>query len=116
MSISIFEFLLLCLATFRLTRLLVFDTITVFLRRPFHELIEETNTEGQVETYLHIKGDGLKFWIGELLSCYWCVGVWVAIFFVLAYTFIPVYVGPVVLILAVAGIASIIEMIVSKFV
>lgn len=115
-TISIFEFILICLATFRLTRLIVFDTITVFLRKPFHEMIEETNEQGQVETYLHIKGEGLKFWIGELLSCYWCVGVWVSIILVAAYMMVPVFAGMTILILAIAAVASIIEMIVSKLV
>lgn len=115
-SITVFEFILLSLSTFRLTRLIVFDTITVFLRKPFHEMIEETNEDGQVETYLHIKGDGLKFWIGELLSCYWCVGVWVSIILVVGYMMFPGIVGIVILILAIAAVASIIEMIVSKLV
>lgn len=115
-TISTFEFILLCLATFRFTRLIVFDSITIFLRKPFHEMIEETDEEGQVATYLHIKGDGLKYWIGELLSCYWCVGVWVSIFIVILYLNFPSIVGGVVLIFAIAGVASIIEMIVSRLV
>lgn len=115
-SISTFDFFLLCLATFRLTRLIVFDSITTFLRRPFHEIVEEMNADGQVETYLNIKGTGLKFWIGELLSCYWCVGIWAAIFLVVSYTFYFPFIMPVILILAIAGVASLIEMVVSKFV
>ncbi|MCT8140377.1 DUF1360 domain-containing protein [Anaerobacillus sp. CMMVII] len=107
---------LLSLASFRITRLIVFDTITFFLRKPFHEMIEETDEEGKVVTYLHIKGEGIKFWIGELLSCYWCVGVWASIFLVVMYSLFPVVIGYVVLILAIAGIASLIEMVASKFI
>ncbi len=29
-----------------------------------------------------VKGKGLRKWIGELLSCYWCTGVWVSAFFI----------------------------------
>lgn len=116
MSISIFEFTLLCFATFRLTRLIVFDTITTFIRKPFHELIEETNSEGVVETYLHVKGTGLKYWIGDLLSCYWCVGVWSSIFLFFSYYAFPVIMAPVIIILAVAGVAAFIESIISKII
>lgn len=41
MNLSVFEFLLLALATFRLTRLIVFDKITAFLRSSFIEEVEE---------------------------------------------------------------------------
>ena len=116
LSLSVFEFILLCLASFRLTRLIVFDTITTFIRKPFHEISEETNENGVVETYLNIKGTGLKFWIGELLSCYWCVAVWASIFLFFSYIYIPVIAGPLIVILSIAAVASIIEAIVSKLI
>lgn len=50
----------------------MFDTITAPFRRLFHEEQEEVNEQGEVETYIIIKGEGLRSWIGELLSCYWC--------------------------------------------
>ncbi|RXI98733.1 DUF1360 domain-containing protein [Anaerobacillus alkaliphilus] len=106
--------MILCFASFRLTRLIVFDTITGFLRKPFHEIVEEKNEDGTVETYLHIKGEGLKFWIGELLSCYWCVGVWSSLFLVITYHYFPIT-GSLILVLAIAGVAAIIETIVAKY-
>lgn len=113
-SLSVFEFLLLCLATFRVTRLIVFDTITAFLRRPFHDLIEETNENGEKETYIVVKGKGLQYWIGELLSCYWCVGVWVAFFLWLFNMVYPTLAAPFIIIFAITGVASIIEAYVSR--
>ena len=116
LSITVFEFILLSLATFRITRLIVFDTIITFIRKPFHEIIEEVNDDGTTATYLQIKGTGIKFWIGELLSCYWCVGVWVAAILLTSYIFLPIATSVIVYIFAIAAVASIVEAIISKFV
>ncbi len=113
--ISFFEFVILSIASFRLTRLIVFDSITSFLRKPFHEIVEETNEEGIVETYLQIKGHGVRYWIGELLSCYWCVGIWSSFFLVVGYLLFPIF-APFVIVLAIAGVAAIIETIVGKII
>ena len=110
------DFIILALASFRLTRLIVFDKITAFLRKPFFEEIEEKNEAGEVEIYIVPKKTGLKSWIGELLSCYWCTGIWVAIFIVLTYSFIPVWFGIVIVILAVSGLAALIELVVQRFI
>ncbi|WP_110929112.1 DUF1360 domain-containing protein [Bacillus massiliglaciei] len=78
-------FLMLGLASFRLTRLIVFDKITERFRRPFFDEIEETDSSGEKEIFLVPKRSGIKGWIGELLSCYWCTGVWVSLFLLLLY-------------------------------
>ncbi|TYR79490.1 DUF1360 domain-containing protein [Priestia megaterium] len=97
------------LATFRLTRLIVFDKITAFIRKPFHEIVEEKDEEGNDVTYLKIKGTGLRKWIGELLSCYWCTGMWCAIAIYFSYVTIPHIAFPAIAVLAIAGCAGIIE-------
>ena len=66
---------------FRLTRLIVYDKITGFLRRPFIDELEITEPDGSVSTFTKVKGKGLRKWVGELLSCYWCTGVWVSAFY-----------------------------------
>ncbi|WP_449539509.1 DUF1360 domain-containing protein [Ferdinandcohnia sp. Marseille-Q9671] len=106
---TIFEFILLGLASFRLTRLLVFDKITEFIRRPFHEVIVEELPDGNVEEYIQLKGSGLRRWIGELLSCYWCTGIWSTIFLYVIYTLYLPLSEPLILIFAIAGLAAIIE-------
>lgn len=63
--ITWFEFVLISLASFRLTRLLIYDKITSFIRRPFHEIIEEELPDGTVESYLHIKE---KVYVNGLVS------------------------------------------------
>ncbi|NUK28795.1 DUF1360 domain-containing protein [Parageobacillus sp. VR-IP] len=103
------ELFLFILATFRLTRLLMYDAITSFLRKPFHEITEETLPDGTVQSFLHIKGSGLRHWIGELLSCYWCTGIWCAAILYIGDMLYPVLFQPLLIILAIAGGASLIE-------
>jgi uncharacterized protein involved in cysteine biosynthesis len=100
---------LLVFASFRLTRLMVYDTITEFLRAPFHDTVEETMEDGSTETYIEIKGEGMRFWVGELLSCHWCAGIWSAAFLYSGYAIIPQLSMPVITVLAIAGIASVIQ-------
>ncbi|MBM7604035.1 hypothetical protein JOC75_002008 [Metabacillus crassostreae] len=111
-----FQFILFGFATFRLTRLIVFDQITLFLRKPFHDEIEEVNEEGEVETYIEIKGTGLKAWIGELLSCYWCTGVWCSAFLYGLWMVWPQGTEILIMILAIAGFAGLIESLTKKLI
>jgi hypothetical protein len=100
---------LLVMASFRLTRLIVYDKITEFLREPFHNYVEETLEDGSAETFIEIKGTGLRYWIGELLSCHWCTGIWSAAFLYGTYMAIPQLAFPIINILAIAGLASLIQ-------
>ncbi|WP_100408196.1 DUF1360 domain-containing protein [Bacillus solitudinis] len=109
---QIFDFFLLVLASFRLTRLFMYDTITEFIRRPFHSIVEETLADGTTESFLQIKGSGLRYWIGQLLSCYWCFGIWCTAFLFLGYLWLSNFFMPIIIILAIAGSASIIEAVV----
>jgi hypothetical protein len=110
-----FSFILLCLASFRLTRLIVYDTITAWLRRPFHEWVEEELPDGRKEVFLILKGSGLRRWIGELLSCYWCTGIWCAAFCYIGVVAWPAVFQPLIVLLAVAGGAALIETVVGKW-
>ncbi|WP_044748653.1 DUF1360 domain-containing protein [Bacillus alveayuensis] len=112
--LNVFDFFLLFLASFRLTRLIVYDTITSFIRKPFHEIVEEQLPDGSTQTFLKVKGTGWKYWIGELLSCYWCVGVWSSAFLYIGYFVLPVMFTPLIVILAIAGCAALVEVVVEK--
>jgi hypothetical protein len=85
-SISTFDFLLLSLATFRITELITSDTITKFLRDPFVEREKVREPDGSVDEKVKPAGRGLKKFIGELIICPWCIGVWVGA--VLTYLFL----------------------------
>lgn len=113
---SILDFILLSLATFRLTRLFVFDKITQFLRKPFIHEYDETSEDGTIETYIEVKGTGMRRFIGELLSCYWCTGIWCASIMYAGYLTLPIYFFPIILVLAIAGCASFLEAILLKII
>ncbi|WP_096155104.1 MULTISPECIES: DUF1360 domain-containing protein [Bacillus] len=109
MDFNTFWFILLVLAVFRLTRLIVYDKINNFIRRPFHDVVEEVNEDGEAEEYIVIKGKGVQSFIGELLSCHWCVGVWIAILLFIAFTYFPFIGKPILIVFGAAGVAGLIE-------
>ncbi|GIN19209.1 MAG TPA: DUF1360 domain-containing protein [Bacillus bacterium] len=109
MDISWLEYIIFSMAVFRLTRLLVYDQITEWIRSPFMDEYEEKNDEGKTEVYLLPKEEGLRGWMGALLSCFWCTGIWVSIGLFLMRYYIPVLYKPVVIVLAVAGLAALVE-------
>jgi len=93
----------------------MYDSITAFLRKPFHEIVEETLPDGTVQSFLRVKGNGLRRWIGELLSCYWCTGVWCAAVLYIGNMLYPIIFYPLLVILAIAGGASFMEWAMEKF-
>lgn len=107
-DISWLHFIVLILASFRLTHLIVFDEITSFIRDPFVKVIYEQDETGQVVRKIKLEGTGWQHWMGLFLSCHWCVGIWSSLFLVWLYIWFPIT-FPLHLILAVAGAASFIE-------
>lgn len=99
---------ILVLASFRLTHLIVFDEVTSFLRKPFLTVTYESDESGQIVRQVDIKGTGLRYWIGLLLSCHWCVGIWSSVIIVALYLYVPV-IFPILVVLAIAGAAAVIE-------
>jgi hypothetical protein len=76
--------------------------------------LEEVLPDGTKETYIEIKGTGIRYWIGELLSCHWCTGIWCATAVYLSYFFWSSITQPFIIILAIAGCASIVQAILEK--
>lgn len=99
------------LASFRLTRLIVFDKITEFIRAPFFDEVVDDD-----EVYLVVKPTGIRRWVGEMLSCYWCTGVWVSAALLIGYFYLPMILIPVILIFAISALGSIIETIISAWI
>ena len=108
LEMSWIQFIVLILASFRLAHLIVFDKITAFLRDQFITVIKEVDAGGKETLKTEIKGEGWRYWVGSLLSCYWCVGVWTSLLVVILYWLFPIT-FPALLVLAIAGGASIIE-------
>jgi hypothetical protein len=74
-ALSAGRFIVLALATQHLSRLITKDSITAPLRRPFTRFVGATG-EGEVDE--EVIGAGLRRAIGELLTCPYCIGQWVA--------------------------------------
>lgn len=92
-SVPPFDALLMALASFRITRLVVYDKIS----RWFRDLFE---TESK---------SGIMLTIHDLLNCPWCIGFWSALIIVVAY-FVFDWAWSVIFFLAVAGVGSLIQL------
>lgn len=96
--ISAFDFILLSLATFRLIRLLVYDRVTQFVRDWFFE-----------EPVLGMPPrSGFKASLRHLFGCPWCMGIWAGFFVAFVYYLAP-FAWFFILVLAIAGAASILQ-------
>lgn len=71
------EILLLGVATHKLARLITKDMVSAPLRAPFVKFKEYTG-EGEVEEESRRDG-GLKEAVGDLVTCPYCMGVWIAV-------------------------------------
>ncbi|OLS34071.1 DUF1360 domain-containing protein [Bacillus sp. MRMR6] len=107
-SLDWIDLFIIIFASFRVTHLIVYDKITAFIRRPFFSVNIVENNFGQLEENVEIKGTGIRYFIGSLLSCFWCVGFWSSLTVVIVYLYFPVT-FPLFLVLAVAGAAAVIE-------
>ena len=63
------------IATHKLSRLITKDWVTSPFRAPFTKFKE---ADGVGEVTEEARGTGMQQAIGELVTCPWCVGPWVA--------------------------------------
>ncbi len=94
--ISLFDFSLLILATFRLTHLFVYDSVMNFLREYFAKF-----NIGPGKT------------ISNLISCPWCTGMWMALIVSFFYFLTP-YAWFVIFVIALAGAAIALKIILDR--
>jgi|SRR4051794_1507947 len=80
------DVLLAGVATHKLSRLITKDKITAAVRAPFTRF-QEKSGHGEVEEAA--RGRGLRYAVGELLVCPYCMAQWVAGGFTLGYVFAP---------------------------
>jgi len=109
-SLSPFEFIILGLASLRLIRLFTYDQIMRVVRDLFVETKEFTREDGEAMVLRTRYRNGGKRSLADLFACPWCMGVWVSFFVVFLYFLIP-GMRYLVLILALAGVASGIQII-----
>ncbi len=87
-SVSVFDAILMALATFRITRLVVYDKITRWARNLFVQKIE---FERGGETWYEIRPyeKGLLGTLHHLLGCPWCISFWSAFVISFSYFMFP---------------------------
>lgn len=97
------DFILMTLATWRLTRLMIYDTVTKFVREQFWDVVKVGKSYA-----LEKPPTGPRRTIADLLSCPWCFGVWAAAIIIFFYLITPYAVYPI-LLLAVSAVASFLQ-------
>lgn len=91
-SVQPFDALLIAFATFRITRLMVYDKIMRWFRDLF------------------VGGKGPLRTINDLLQCPWCIGIWAALIIVFVYAVFP-WGWFVMFFLAMAGAGSLLQVV-----
>jgi hypothetical protein len=94
---------LLGVATHKLSLLVAHDAVTSPLRAPFTELQEKQSPKRVQEKP---RGKGLRRSLGELLTCHFCVGQWVASFFTYGLVLAPAVTRMVASIFAVVALSD----------
>lgn len=106
-SIPLFDFVLLALAAFRITRLIVYDKIARWFRELFADT-RECVEDGVVFIEIKPYGTGMRHTLHDLLQCPWCIGVWSGLIVSFFYFVFP-WAWFVILFLAVAGVSSLLQ-------
>lgn len=88
-----FDAIMMTFATFRITRLVVYDRITLWFREIF---------EGRTSGFMAV--------VSDLLRCPWCIGIWAALAVVFSY-FVFDWAWSVIFFLALAGAGSLLQVI-----
>jgi hypothetical protein len=103
-SLSLTDYVLLTLASWRLTRLFVYDTVTKFIREQFWD-VKKVGKGYQLEK----PKTGPRRTLADLFDCPWCVGVWVSASVIFFYLLTSYMIFPVVL-LAVSAVATFLQL------
>jgi Protein of unknown function (DUF1360) len=77
---------LLGLGTFKLSRLVTKEKVLQPVREPF---VEHTSTGAGSEVESEPSGSGVRRAVGELLTCPFCISVWIATVLIAAFSIAP---------------------------
>ncbi len=102
-ELTLVDYLLLSLATWRLTRLFIYDAITRFFREQFWDLVPAGKS-----FELEKPKFGPRRTLADLLTCPWCVSTWAAASLTFFYLLTP-YAIFIVMLLAVSAVASFLQ-------
>jgi hypothetical protein len=102
-DLSLTDYVLVTLASWRFTRLFVYDTITRFFREQFWDVVKVGKG-----FKLEKPKVGPRRTLADLLSCPWCFGMWASATVIFFYLLTPYAVFPVIM-LAVGAVASFLQ-------
>jgi hypothetical protein len=74
-TVPVADLLLMGAATYKLSRIISKDSVTSFIRAPFTTY---RGPAGASEVKEDVRGTGVRKSIGELITCPFCVGTWIA--------------------------------------
>lgn len=104
-QITLLDFIIFTLAAYRVTHLLVYDVIF----EPVRKFFVVRYFDGWPYPSYTLQGGRLRSFIGRLLLCHWCAGIWVAGIMALLYWTAPAIVEWIFVALAAAAVLSFIE-------
>lgn len=104
-ALTITDYVLVTLASWRLVRLFVYDPITKFFREQFMDVVKVGRGYR-----LEKPKSGPRRTIADLLSCPWCFGVWTTATVLFFYLMTPYAIFPVIL-LALSAVATSLQII-----
>ena len=85
-KVSTRDIVLFGVATHKMSDMIANDAVTSFVRAPFTELQEKESPKSVDEKP---RGTGFRRSIGELVTCKFCMGQWIASFFAYGLVFAP---------------------------
>lgn len=103
-ELSLTDYVLLTLASWRLTRLFVYDTVTKFIREQFWN-VKKVGKGYQLEK----PKTGPRRTLADLFDCPWCIGVFAAGTITFLYLLTPYMIFPVML-LAISVVATFMQL------
>jgi hypothetical protein len=104
-ELTVIDYMLITLASWRFTRLMVYDAITKFFREQFYDVVKVGKGFALEKPKV-----GPRRTLADLLSCPWCFGVWATAMVIFFYLITPYAVYPV-LILALSAVATFLQLI-----
>ena len=104
-DLSLVDFILITLASFRIVRLVIYDKIFAFFREQFYEV-----TEYKGKVVLVKPEGGPRRTLADLLSCPWCFGVWATAMVSFVYLLTPYAFFPI-LFIALSSVVSMLQII-----
>jgi len=104
-EISFFDYFIMTLATWRLTRLFVYDHVTKWLREQFYDVSKVGRA-----LLLEKAKYGPRRTLADLFSCPWCMSVWMALLVIVSYQ-LSTYAYFILLLLAMSAVATWLQLI-----